>query len=102
MCVFSGARLPVPGVDILIVRENTECLYVKRETLSADGNTAIAERQITRHVCRANYIAERVSLIKYLNRGFASRVLLFVNNVLSPKYFFCFFLLIRLLPALLV
>ena len=43
---------PVPGsapdVDMLIVRENTECLYVKQERLSADGNTAIAERVITR------------------------------------------------------
>ena len=43
---------PVPGsapdVDMLIVRENTECLYVKQERLSDDGNTAIAERVITR------------------------------------------------------
>jgi len=36
------------GVDLLIVRENTECLYVKREHLEDDGNTAIAERVITR------------------------------------------------------
>ncbi|MEZ4735908.1 MAG: isocitrate/isopropylmalate dehydrogenase family protein [Caldilineaceae bacterium] len=44
---------PVPGsqpkVDMLIVRENTECLYVKQERLSDDGATAIAERVITRH-----------------------------------------------------
>lgn len=43
---------PVPGsragVDMLIVRENTECLYVKRERLEGDGDTAIAERVITR------------------------------------------------------
>jgi homoisocitrate dehydrogenase len=37
-----------PGVDLLIVRENTECLYVKRERLEDDGDTAIAERVITR------------------------------------------------------
>ncbi len=37
-----------PGVDILVVRENTEGLYVKRERLSEDGETAIAERVITR------------------------------------------------------
>jgi homoisocitrate dehydrogenase len=37
-----------PGIDLLIVRENTECLYVKRERLEDDGNTAIAERVITR------------------------------------------------------
>ena len=43
---------PVPGsrpaVDMLIVRENTECLYVKRERTEDDGATAIAERVITR------------------------------------------------------
>lgn len=38
----------VPDVDMLIVRENTECLYVKQERLSEDGNTAIADRVITR------------------------------------------------------
>jgi len=37
-----------PGVDMLIVRENTECLYVKRERLEDGGDTAIAERVITR------------------------------------------------------
>ena len=44
--------MPVPGsrpdIDLLIVRENTECLYVRRERLEDDGNTAIAERVITR------------------------------------------------------
>jgi homoisocitrate dehydrogenase len=38
-----------PGIDLLIVRENTECLYVKRERLEDGGDTAIAERVITRH-----------------------------------------------------
>lgn len=37
-----------PDIDMLIVRENTECLYVKRERLEDDGNTAVAERVITR------------------------------------------------------
>jgi homoisocitrate dehydrogenase len=35
-----------PGIDLLIVRENTEDLYVRRER--SDGQTAIAERVITR------------------------------------------------------
>ncbi len=35
-----------PGIDLLIVRENTEGLYVRRER--SDGETAIAERVITR------------------------------------------------------
>ena len=37
-----------PGIDMLIVRENTECLYVRQERLEDDGNTAIAQRVITR------------------------------------------------------
>ncbi len=43
---------PVPGsqpnIDLLIVRENTECLYVKQERLEDGGNRAVAERVITR------------------------------------------------------
>lgn len=35
-----------PGIDLLLVRENTEGLYVQRER--SDGETAIAERVITR------------------------------------------------------
>lgn len=42
--------LPIPasrsGIDLLLVRENTECLYVRRER--SDGETAVAERVITR------------------------------------------------------
>ena len=37
-----------PGVDLLIVRENTEGLYAGRERLEDSGDTAIAERVITR------------------------------------------------------
>ena len=37
-----------PGIDMLIVRENTECLYVRQERLEDDGNTAVAQRVITR------------------------------------------------------
>jgi len=35
-----------PGIDLLIVRENSEGLYVQRER--SDGDTAVAERVITR------------------------------------------------------
>lgn len=38
------------GIDMLIVRENTEGLYVQRER--SDGETAIAERVITRSASR--------------------------------------------------
>lgn len=37
-----------PNIDLLIVRENTEGLYAGRERLEPDGETAIAERVITR------------------------------------------------------
>jgi homoisocitrate dehydrogenase len=37
-----------PGVDLVIVRENTEGLYAGRERLADDGDTAVAERVITR------------------------------------------------------
>ena len=40
------------GVDLLIVRENTEGLYVKQEHLEDDGETAIARRVITRSASR--------------------------------------------------
>ena len=46
------ASMPVPGsqpgIDLLIVRENTECLYVRQERLEDGGNTAVAQRVITR------------------------------------------------------
>jgi homoisocitrate dehydrogenase len=38
---------PARGVDLLVVRENTEGLYVQRERVEDDGDTAIAERVIT-------------------------------------------------------
>ncbi|MBX3013188.1 MAG: isocitrate/isopropylmalate dehydrogenase family protein [Caldilineaceae bacterium] len=37
-----------PDVDLLIVRENTECLYVKQERWVEEGETALAERIISR------------------------------------------------------
>lgn len=38
-------------VDLIIVRENSEDLYVGKETLEDNGETAIAERIITRKGC---------------------------------------------------
>jgi homoisocitrate dehydrogenase len=37
-----------PGIDLVIVRENTEDLYCGRERLEDDGQTAVSERVITR------------------------------------------------------
>lgn len=39
------------GVDLLVVRENTEGLYSRRERVEDDGQTAIAERVITARAC---------------------------------------------------
>jgi homoisocitrate dehydrogenase len=43
---------PVPGsrpdVDFVIVRENTECLYVKQERVEEEGARVVASRVITR------------------------------------------------------
>ncbi len=54
---------PVPGsrpeIDILVVRENTEGLYAKRERLEEGGHTAIAERVITRRA------SERIARIAF-------------------------------------
>ncbi len=48
----TNAGLPAassqPPVDLVVVRENTEDLYAGRERLADDGQTAIAERVITR------------------------------------------------------
>jgi homoisocitrate dehydrogenase len=57
---------PREGIDMIVVRENTEGLYSGREHME-DGNTAVSERIITR------YASERigktaVSLMKTLNR----------------------------------
>jgi homoisocitrate dehydrogenase len=49
--IDAGSRFSVLGsrsVDLVVVRENTEGLYVGRERLEDDGETAIAERVITR------------------------------------------------------
>jgi homoisocitrate dehydrogenase len=55
--------MPVPrsqeGIDMLIVRENTECLYVRQERLEDDGNTAVAQRVITRRA------SERIARIAF-------------------------------------
>ena len=51
--------LPVPtsreGVDLVVVRENTEDLYIGDEHTAADGNTGTATKRITR------YATERIA-----------------------------------------
>ena len=43
---------PRAGVDLIVVRENTEGLYAGRERLEDGGDTAVAERVITRRASR--------------------------------------------------
>jgi len=40
------------GIDLLIVRENTEDLYVKQESMHENGEKAVAQRVITRRATR--------------------------------------------------
>jgi len=61
---------PVPGsrprIDLLIVRENTEGLYVKQERLEEGGDRAVAERVITR---RASTRIARMAFEQARSRG---------------------------------
>ncbi|MBZ0301912.1 MAG: NAD-dependent isocitrate dehydrogenase, partial [Anaerolineae bacterium] len=55
--------LPVPtareGVDLVIVRENTEDLYIGHETTTDEGRTGVAQKVITR------VASERVARVAY-------------------------------------
>jgi homoisocitrate dehydrogenase len=67
MQAFANLRptryLPIPtarsGIDLMIVRENTEDLYVQHERTSDEGRTSIAEKVITRDA------TERVARLAY-------------------------------------
>jgi homoisocitrate dehydrogenase len=71
-----------PGIDLLIVRENTECLYVKQERLEDGGETAVAQRVITR---RASERIARVAFEHACARGKPRPLVTVVHkaNVLS-------------------
>jgi len=78
--------LPVPtakeGVDLLVVRENTEDLYIGHEHTENDGQTGIAEKVITREA------TERVSRLAYeLARRVGRKKVTIVHkaNVLSQS-----------------
>jgi isopropylmalate/isohomocitrate dehydrogenase-like protein len=47
-CLSVSHPLSREGVDLSVVRENTECLYVGEEWVENGGDTAIARRRITR------------------------------------------------------
>ncbi len=81
---------PVPGsqanVDLVIVRENTECLYVKREREEDGGDRVIAERVITRAAsARVTHVACRLAQQRAARRPDRPALLTVVHkaNVLS-------------------
>jgi homoisocitrate dehydrogenase len=76
--VRPAQSLPVPSsrqnIDLLIIRENTEGLYIRKEHLE-DQNTAIAERRITRSSCEriatiaAKYAQQRRGLLTIAHKS---------------------------------
>lgn len=75
--------LPVPtareGVDLVIVRENTEDLYVGHETTEDEGQTGVAQKIITRGA------SERVARLAYelaSNTGRSKVTIVHKSNVL--------------------
>lgn len=73
-----------PQVDLVVVRENTEGLYAGRERLEDDGNTAIAERVITRRASEriVRYAFELARSRQQAGRGNAAVTLVHKANVL--------------------
>lgn len=68
-----------PGINLLVVRENTEDLYIGRERLEDDGNTAIGEMQITR---RASERITRAAFEQARLRGIKNVTVVHKANVL--------------------
>jgi homoisocitrate dehydrogenase len=79
---------PLPQVDLVVVRENTEGLYAGRERVEEGGDTAIAERVITRRaserIVRAAFELARQRGLRTEGRGLSSADLE-ANSVLSPQ-----------------
>ncbi len=63
----AGSR---PDIDLVIVRENTECLYVKQETEVEPGERVVAQRVITRRAsARVARVACELALRRAPQRG---------------------------------
>lgn len=75
------------GIDMLIVRENTECLYIKKEKLTVDPTTgektAVADRLITERASkRIAEIAYKLAVQRNKN-GAPKVTIVHKSNVLS-------------------
>jgi homoisocitrate dehydrogenase len=74
------------GIDFVIVRENTECLYVKREREEENGERVVAERVITRRAsARVTQAACEIAMRRAAQRGDGKALLTVVHkaNVLA-------------------
>ncbi len=74
------------GIDFVIVRENTECLYVKQEREEEDGARVIAERVITRRAsARVTQVACEIAMRRAALRCDSKALLTVVHkaNVLA-------------------
>jgi len=82
--VASVSGTPGPNVDMVVVRENTECLYIKEETqiMTPNGKEARATRLITE---RASRRIGKMAFETALARGKQNPILTIVHksNVLS-------------------
>lgn len=75
-----------PGIDLVIVRENTECLYVKQESEVEPGERVVAQRVITRRAsARVTRVACELALRRARQSGQESPLLTVVHkaNVLA-------------------
>ncbi len=68
-----------PGIDLLVVRENTEDLYIGRERLEDNGDTAIGEMLITK---RASERIARAAFEQARSRGLKKVTVVHKANVL--------------------
>ncbi|MEH6493777.1 isocitrate/isopropylmalate family dehydrogenase [Halopseudomonas sp.] len=69
---------PRPGIDLMLLRENSECLYIGQEHM-ASADKAVAQRQITRQACAI--LAQRAAQV-VRQRGARRITLVHKANVL--------------------
>lgn len=78
-CLSIPHAISRPGINLLVVRENTEDLYIGRERLEDNGDTAIGEMQITR---RASERIARTAFEQARLRGLNKVTVVHKANVL--------------------
>ncbi|RKO97881.1 hypothetical protein CXG81DRAFT_11430 [Caulochytrium protostelioides] len=82
----NGTAADTAPLDLLILRENTECLYIKQERIeqTPEGQVAWADRRISERASRRiGQKALDMALARYLQRGHATVTIVHKSNVLS-------------------